>query len=538
MVVYRSIGIRTLSLLVRLAIVTCSFWGWLYIWESDYFSVGRLVQRYLLYNEFLLIGILFSSREKPNPEDPHHEFVRANRKTLRQAFLALFFVFLLNFILQDTGADALFAREMRTFFLSYVPWLYLTLLFSNYLLPRSLAKWAFSGDRQETVAVVGTLPQAIAFEPWLERKSLVGFRTVGLITPGAPPAERRAPTHFSRQPPAREISTPALETQPALAAGGREFAAEVQLFPPAWADDLPLDEINSPDQPVSPAGLTPPFPILGTTDELTSILRDHCINHIVLLDLSTGAQWVGDLTQHCENAGVRLLARYSLDGYFKHTTTTFEDDGVRFISLREEPLENPFNRFIKRLLDIAIALPVVTLILPPATLLVWVLQRFQSPGPVFFWQVRSGMLGRPFRMLKYRTMHLHNPSEERQASQRDPRVYPAGRWLRKLSLDELPQFLNVLYGNMSVVGPRPHLPKHDEAWARVMNSYLVRKLVRPGITGWAQIQGFRGEVLADQDINDRVQADIHYLEHWSFSLDCLIILKTVLQCLFPPRKAY
>jgi putative colanic acid biosynthesis UDP-glucose lipid carrier transferase len=370
------------------------------------------------------------------------------------------------FVLQDT------LDNVRSFFLSYAPWLYLTLLFSNYLLPRILGKWAFSGDREERVALAGTVEQAAHIKPWLERKSLVGFRTVGLVCPGE--------------------STPG----------------------------------------------TSPFPLLGRLENMGQILRERSITQVIVLDLSLGSPWVRQLTQLCESATVRLLALHDPNDYFNHTTTTFEDDGVRFIGLREEPLESPLNRFTKRLVDLAIAVPVVLFILPAATVLVWLLQRFQSPGPIFFKQQRTGMMGRPFPMLKYRTMHLNHRCEATQARRDDPRVFAAGRWLRKLSIDELPQFINVLHGNMSVVGPRPHLPEHDELFAGAMKRYPIRKLIRPGITGWAQVSGFRGEIHSPEDIQQRVESDIYYLERWSFSLDCLILLKTIKHCIVPPRSAY
>src|SRR5262249_31592856 len=152
------------------------------------------------------------------------------------------------------------------------------------------------------------------------------------------------------------------------------------------------------------------------------------------------------------------------------------------------------------LLDLFVATPVVLIILPPFTLLVWILQRLQSPGPIFFTQARTGMRGRAFTIYKYRTMHINGEPETKQASKEDPRVYSAGRLLRKLSLDELPQFINVLKGDMSVVGPRPHLPKHEEMFVRVMRRYLIREFIRPGITGWAQVNGFRGEIHRESDI--------------------------------------
>ena len=191
---------------------------------------------------------------------------------------------------------------------------------------------------------------------------------------------------------------------------------------------------------------------------MSQILREQSITQVIVLDLSLGSSWVRQLTQLCESAAVRLLALHDPNDYFNHTTTTFEDDGVRFIGLREEPLESPVNRSLKRLLDFAIALPVVIFILPFTTLLVWMLQRVQSPGPVFFKQQRTGMMGRPFTMLKYRTMTPNHDSQGRQASKNDPRVFPAGKWLRKLSIDELPQFINVLRGDMSAVGPGPTCP--------------------------------------------------------------------------------
>jgi putative colanic acid biosynthesis UDP-glucose lipid carrier transferase len=346
------------------------------------------------------------------------------------------------------------------------------LLFTNYWLPPAVGQWAFSGDRQERVALAGTVEQALRLKPWLEGRSLIGLRTVGLICPD-------------------------------------------------------LTRIHD-----------SPFPVLGTMGQIPEVLRGNSITQLIVLDLSFGKDWLRSLTLVTEGAAVRLLALNDFNDYFGHTTTTFEEDGVRFIGLREEPLENPVNRGLKRLLDVAVATPVVVFILPIAVGVVWLAQRLQSPGPLFIRQERIGLLNRPFQMLKFRSMHCRPHDESKQAGENDPRVYPAGRWLRRLSIDELPQFINVLRGDMSVVGPRPHLPQHEELWVRVMRKYVVRRLIRPGITGWAQVNGYRGEVHSEMDIEKRVEADLHYLEHWSFSLDCLIILRTIKQCLFPPSSAY
>jgi len=465
MVGERSIGIRALALIWQLVIVTISYWSWILIWQPGLLQARETVERYLFYNEFLLIGVLFGRSRDREASGRHHDWVLANRQSARQGFFGLFLVCVIMFALRDNAVS-------RSFLFSYLPWLYLSLLFSNYLGPRTLARFVFSGDREERVALAGTAQQAAQLVPWLERKRVVGLRTVGLICP------------------------------PSAISGGS------------------------------------PFPVLGTTDNLSAILQKCSITQVILLDLSLGANWVRQMTQLCEEAAVRLLALHDLNDYFNHNTTTFEDDGVRFIGLREKPLESPLNRFNKRVLDLLVAAPIVIFVLPWTTALVWFLQKWQSPGPVFFAQTRNGMMGRPFKIYKYRTMYEHHGMESVQARKGDPRVFPAGRWLRKLSIDELPQFINVLWGDMSVVGPRPHLPQHDDAFVRLMRKYVIRRFIRPGLTGWAQVNGFRGQIHTEGDVQRRVEADIHYLENWSFSLDCLIILKTIKHCILPPRTAY
>lgn len=279
------------------------------------------------------------------------------------------------------------------------------------------------------------------------------------------------------------------------------------------------------------------LPRLGGFDELQAIIERHQIDQVILLELFRRQDRLRGLTDVCERRGIRLLVVSDLDEHFRHSVTFIDDDGVQLIGLREEPLEDPVNRFLKRSLDISVSLPVVVFLLPVVTLIVWMLQRAQSPGPIFHVQSRTGLQNRPFRIFKFRTMHPNHGQESRQAARGDDRIYPAGQWLRKLSIDELPQFLNVLRGEMSVVGPRPHLTAHNAAFARAMNNYHVRAMVKPGISGLAQISGFRGETRTDEDIIKRVSADINYLENWSLALDCKIILKTCRQIFFPPQSA-
>ncbi|PZR79558.1 MAG: hypothetical protein DLM52_00860 [Chthoniobacterales bacterium] len=177
-------------------------------------------------------------------------------------------------------------------------------------------------------------------------------------------------------------------------------------------------------------------------------------------------------------------------------------------------------------------------VFPPLALLVWIAQRLQSPGPLLHKQVRAGIQNRRFMIYKFRTMRADQAELTRQASDRDERVYPFARLLRKLSLDEVPQFWNVLRGEMSLVGPRPHLLEHNDEFAKLMASYHVRTFVKPGITGLAQVRGFRGEAREGRDIQNRVACDLEYLENWNLSLEIGIIMRTVAQLFLPPRTAY
>ena len=233
---------------------------------------------------------------------------------------------------------------------------------------------------------------------------------------------------------------------------------------------------------------------------MDQILKKQSITQVIVLDLSLGRERLRRLTRLCEDENIRLLALDDSDNYFNHTTTMFEDDGLRVIGLREEPLENPTSRFTKRAMDVAVALPVVILVLPVVHALVWLIQRWQSPGPVLFQQERIGMMGQEFTMFKYRTMHA-NHGRNPQASKADDRIFSAGRWMRRLSIDELPQFIYVLKGDMSVVGPRPHLGQHEELWVRAMRKYVDLAFHPPRHHRLCPGQGLRGEIHSAQHIN-------------------------------------
>jgi putative colanic acid biosynthesis UDP-glucose lipid carrier transferase len=280
------------------------------------------------------------------------------------------------------------------------------------------------------------------------------------------------------------------------------------------------------------------LPVLGRSNQFEQIVRERGISQVILLEFPLFSEINWDIIRTCDQLGVRLLIVSDLEEKMRHSVTHFEDDGFRFIGLREEPLENPLNRFLKRAIDLAIALPVMIVVFPIFTLIVWIAQRLQSPGPLFHVQTRAGIQNRQFNIYKFRTMRPDHDDLTRQATGDDERVYALGKWFRRLSIDELPQFWNVLRGDMSIVGPRPHLIEHNKQFSQLMANYHVRAFVKPGITGLAQVRGFRGEARNNADIQNRVACDIEYLENWNLSLECGIILRTFAQLIVPPPTAY
>ena len=209
---------------------------------------------------------------------------------------------------------------------------------------------------------------------------------------------------------------------------------------------------------------------------------------------------------------------------------------VPVLSFREIPLDDPINFIAKRGFDIILSLIVLIFILSWMTPLLFVLMQFESRGPVFFKQKRNGLDFNEFYCYKYRSM---KPSlSQNQTTRQDNRVTKIGRFIRKTSIDELPQFINVLKGDMSVVGPRPHMVKHNEDFLKKVDKFMVRHFVKPGITGLAQVSGFRGEIEKSQDIVNRVKYDIFYIENWSILLDIKIVVLTVINAVKGEDKAY
>ena len=212
--------------------------------------------------------------------------------------------------------------------------------------------------------------------------------------------------------------------------------------------------------------------------------------------------------------------------------------GLSVLSPPSWPLANSYNRAVKRAFDIAVSAVVIPAVVLPLMALVAVIQRINSPGPLFFRQKRVGENGKVFEILKFRTMHVDNAEEARQASADDDRVYRGGRWLRRLSIDEFPQFINVLRGDMSVVGPRPHMIEHERQFEKFHELYGTRRYVKPGVTGLAQVEGYRGEIRGSRDVRGRARYDLFYVKHWCLSLDVRLVLQTLNFLIRPHAQAY
>ena len=212
-------------------------------------------------------------------------------------------------------------------------------------------------------------------------------------------------------------------------------------------------------------------------------------------------------------------------------------DDIEVMTPYISPLDDSLNRFLKRLFDIItsiVALVFTALLFP----FVCIIIKIQSPGPVFFRQRRTGLAGHEFYCYKFRSMHVNADSDSRQATKDDPRKFPFGNFIRKTNIDELPQFWNVLCGDMSIVGPRPHMLSHTEQYSHLIGEYMVRHFVKPGVTGWAQVTGFRGETSELWQMEGRVERDIWYIQHWTFWLDIRIIWMTIKTIFHRDANAY
>ena len=266
---------------------------------------------------------------------------------------------------------------------------------------------------------------------------------------------------------------------------------------------------------------------LGGTGDIYGWLTVHSnINEIYGYFPKEQHDTINMMSKFCDNHLIRFYYIPAINVFKGNMAITFME-GIPVIARREEPLRIGSNKLAKRIFDIIFSSFVLLLIFPWIFFFVSVMIKIQSPGPIFFLQERTGLDGKIFKCIKFRSMKVNNDADEIQATKNDPRKFPFGDFMRKTNIDELPQFINVFLGDMSVVGPRPHMLKHTAEYSKLINHFMVRHFAKPGITGLAQVSGFRGETRYIDQMEGRVKKDIEYIENWTFLLDLKIIVKTV-----------
>ena len=276
-------------------------------------------------------------------------------------------------------------------------------------------------------------------------------------------------------------------------------------------------------------------------DAIPYVVNNHAVLKEILCSLNpaTETDYVNRLVSTCEANMVRFKYVPGMEGYPRRKMNITQLGNVNVISLHEEPLNTPLAKVVKRAGDIVFSGVFLITLFP----LIWIICaigiKLSSPGPVFFKQKRTGYEGKEFWCYKFRSMHASADADTKQAVKGDSRVFKFGEFLRRSSIDELPQFINVFRGDMSVVGPRPHMIHHTDIYSDLIGDYMIRHLAKPGITGWAQVNGCRGETKELSEMKERVEKDIWYIEHWSVELDVSIIFITLWQMIrHKDEKAY
>ncbi len=275
-----------------------------------------------------------------------------------------------------------------------------------------------------------------------------------------------------------------------------------------------------------------PSEISGKVSDAKQFAIDKKIDEIYCSLSGLEPEQITDLMDFSDRSLIRFRVVPDFRGFANKKVKIDFYDSIPVLSVRNEPLQNIGNRIVKRAFDIIFSFLVIIFVFPFIFLIVAPLIKLSSKGPVFFKQLRSGRDNITFYCWKLRTMKVNENADVEQAREGDVRITSIGRFLRKTSLDELPQFYNTLIGNMSVVGPRPHMLKHTEEYSEVIDKFMVRHFVKPGITGWAQVHGLRGETRNNSLMEKRVKYDVWYLENWSLLLDMKIVVLTFTQILF------
>ncbi len=353
--------------------------------------------------------------------------------------------------------------------------LYLGILLSRYVERKVVAAYRRMGHNNRRVVLVGNNPQMISIYDYLSSFRSSGYRILGYYADG-----------------------------------------ELKNCPKGLARCGSLDGFFS--QMASSR-------LLSNGDELYCALS---INEI---------SKIREIVSLCNSSTVHF---YYIPAYTNIMGKSFTQERIGDVTVLtnyEEPLMKPSNRLLKRIFDVAVSSLVLLCMLPFLPIIACII-KIQSPGPVFFKQERTGLDGRNFCCYKFRSMHVNADADTAQCTENDPRKFGFGDFMRKTNIDEFPQFFNVLRGDMSIVGPRPHMLYHTEVYRKLISEYMVRHFIKPGITGWSQVTGYRGETKELWQMEGRVKRDIWYIEHWSFGLDLQIIWKTAMQIFRRDKNAY
>ena len=280
------------------------------------------------------------------------------------------------------------------------------------------------------------------------------------------------------------------------------------------------------------------YPIIDSVNNSIQASRQRQVNEIYSTIAPEEHTGIYGLMLEADKACIHFRLIPDLSHFVKRNYYINYLKDIPVLSLRQEPLSEATNRIRKRLFDIIVSLLVTILILSWLIPLLALLIRMESPGPVFFIQKRTGRDRKVFSCLKFRSMKINKDADIKQAARNDTRFTRIGKFLRTSNLDEFPQFINVLKGDMSVVGPRPHMLKHTNDYSNMIDKYMVRQFLKPGITGWAQINGHRGEITMLQQLQERVEHDIWYMENWNQWLDVRIIFMTLANMIGGQKNAF
>jgi len=280
------------------------------------------------------------------------------------------------------------------------------------------------------------------------------------------------------------------------------------------------------------------YPVVGEIKNVMELSRQYKATNIYSTIAPEQNHEIYSFIKQADQVCIRFKFIPDLDSFIRLPVHIDYLGPIPMFSIRKEPLDDVSNRIRKRLYDLVVSILVTILILSWMIPLIGLLILLESRGPVFFIQKRSGKNNKPFNCIKFRSMRISKDAHKKQVTKDDKRITRVGKFLRKTNLDEFPQFLNVLVSQMSVVGPRPHMLKHTEDYSKLLDQYMVRQFLKPGITGSAQVNGYRGETRTLNQMQSRVENDLWYLENWSLWLDTKLILITAFNMIRGEKNAY